>query len=158
MAKNCFLSVEPVSVKRFLKKSGMFAEVPYLVLDARYEKVHHAGSVVSCVVMVAVGVDTEGRRTILGTSVSLSEAEPSLLRLVGALLMETDEDRQTGKRYIDMNVENDTPALQQKKIKEKMLPESPHKVKLYSCASRREAYYVAWVWLIPMPIRGCFTC
>ena len=42
--------------------------------------------------------------------------EPSLLRLVGALLMETDEDWQTGKRYLDMTVENVTPALQQKRI------------------------------------------
>jgi transposase-like protein len=42
--------------------------------------------------------------------------EPSLLRLVGALLMETDEDWQTGKKYLDMTVENDTPVLQQKRI------------------------------------------
>ena len=46
------------------------------MLDARYEKVRHGGSVRSCAVLVAVGVDGEGRRTILGTSVSLSEAEP----------------------------------------------------------------------------------
>ena len=247
--------------------SRALAQVPYLVLDARYEKVRHGGSVVCCAVLVAVGLDTDGRRTILGTSVSLSEAEPhwreflkslqdrglhgvryvvsddhdglkaaldarmpgvpwqrcqchlqrnamayvpkvsmrkdvasdirdifnspdrqeaearlrryvekysksapklaewmelnipegftvfilpkshrrfmrttnmlerlneeikrrtrvaglfpsepSLLRLVGALLMETDEDWQTGKRYLDMTVENDTPVLQQKRI------------------------------------------
>jgi transposase-like protein len=42
--------------------------------------------------------------------------EPSLLRLVGVLLMETDEDWQTGKRYLNMTVENDAPALQQKRI------------------------------------------
>ena len=42
--------------------------------------------------------------------------EPSLLRLVGPLLMETDENWQTGKRYLNMNVENDIPALQQKTI------------------------------------------
>jgi len=30
--------------------------------------------------------------------------------------METDEDWQTGRRYLDMTVENDTPALQQKTI------------------------------------------
>jgi putative transposase len=50
-------------------------ETPYLILDARYEKVRHGGSVVSCAVLVAIGIDTQGRRSILGVSVSLSEAE-----------------------------------------------------------------------------------
>jgi len=50
-------------------------EVRYLILDARYEKVRHGGSVVSCALLTAVGVLPEGHRTILGLSVSLSEAE-----------------------------------------------------------------------------------
>jgi transposase-like protein len=49
---------------------------PYLVLDARYEKVRHGGSVVDCAVLVAMGVrEEDGKRTLLGVSVSLSEAE-----------------------------------------------------------------------------------
>lgn len=50
-------------------------EIPYLVLDARYEKVRHGGSVVSCAVLIAVGINPEGHRTLLGVSVALSEAE-----------------------------------------------------------------------------------
>src|SRR5215212_606714 len=50
-------------------------EAPYLILDARYEKVRHGGSVVSCAVLVAIGIDTAGKRSVLGVSVSLSEAE-----------------------------------------------------------------------------------
>lgn len=50
-------------------------EVPYLVLDARYEKVRQDGAVTSCAVLIASGVDADGRRTILGVSVSMSEAE-----------------------------------------------------------------------------------
>ena len=42
--------------------------------------------------------------------------EASLLRLVSAVLMELDEEWQTGKRYLNMNVENDEPALQANKI------------------------------------------
>jgi len=49
--------------------------IKYLVLDARYEKIREAGCVRDCAVLVAVGVDAEGRRTVLGVSVSLSEAE-----------------------------------------------------------------------------------
>jgi transposase-like protein len=50
-------------------------ETPYLILDARYEKVRHGGSVVSCAVLVAIGIDPAGRRSVPGVSVSPSEAE-----------------------------------------------------------------------------------
>ena len=50
-------------------------DLPYLVLDARYEKVRHGGAVVSCAVLIAVGIDLLGHRSVLGVSVSLSEAE-----------------------------------------------------------------------------------
>jgi transposase-like protein len=51
------------------------SEVPYMLLDARYEKVRHGGSVLSCAVLWAVGVLPDGKRSVLGVSVSLSEAE-----------------------------------------------------------------------------------
>lgn len=47
----------------------------YLVLDARYEKVRHGGCLVDCAILIAIGIDLEGKRTILGVSVALSEAE-----------------------------------------------------------------------------------
>jgi transposase-like protein len=50
-------------------------ETPYLILDARYENVRHGGAVVSCAVLTAIGIDPKGKRSILGVSVSLSEAE-----------------------------------------------------------------------------------
>jgi transposase-like protein len=50
-------------------------ETPYLILDARYEKVRHGGSVVSCAVLVAIGIAKGGKRSVLGVSASLSEAE-----------------------------------------------------------------------------------
>jgi len=49
--------------------------VKYLILDARYEKVRHGGRVRDCAVLIAIGVDETGHRSILGVSVSLSEAE-----------------------------------------------------------------------------------
>ena len=56
-------------------RSRPIGEVPYLILDARYEEVRHGGQVRSCAVLVAIGIDPEGRRSVLGVSVSLSEAE-----------------------------------------------------------------------------------
>jgi transposase-like protein len=50
-------------------------KLSYLLLDARYEKVRHGGSVVDCAVLVATGVLPDGKRTVLRVSVSLSEAE-----------------------------------------------------------------------------------
>lgn len=60
--------------------------VKYLILDARYEKVREAGCVRDCAVLVAIGVDAEGRRSILGVSVSLSEAEVHWREFLKSLL------------------------------------------------------------------------
>lgn len=49
--------------------------IEFLQVDARYEKVRQDGMVLSCAVLVATGVMEDGKRTVLGTSVSLSEAE-----------------------------------------------------------------------------------
>lgn len=38
------------------------------------------------------------------------------LRLVGELLIENDEGWHMGKRYLDMNVENNTPVLQRSNL------------------------------------------
>jgi transposase-like protein len=50
-------------------------ECRYLVLDARYEKVRVDGAVRDVAVLIAVGIDLTGHRSVLGVSVSLSEAE-----------------------------------------------------------------------------------
>ena len=50
--------------------------IEYLFLDARYEQVRVAGAVRSCAVLIAIGIrKSDGKRQILGVSVSLSEAE-----------------------------------------------------------------------------------
>lgn len=48
---------------------------PYLLLDARYEKVRHGGQVINCAVLIAVGINLQGKRSVLGVSVNLSEHE-----------------------------------------------------------------------------------
>ncbi len=48
---------------------------PYLWLDATYVKVREAGRIVSVAVTVAVGVNTDGRREVLGMDIGHSEAE-----------------------------------------------------------------------------------
>ena len=48
---------------------------PYVYLDARYERVRQNGLVQKAAVLVAVGVDEAGKRSVLGVSVALSEHE-----------------------------------------------------------------------------------
>ena len=49
---------------------------PYLWIDATYVKARSAGRIVSMAVIVAVGVNSDGRRKVLGMDVGPSEAEP----------------------------------------------------------------------------------
>ena len=53
------------------------AEYPYLILDARYEKVREDGVVRSRAVQVAIGIDWEGRRQVLGVELANRESETS---------------------------------------------------------------------------------
>jgi len=49
---------------------------PYLWIDATYVKVRQAGRIVSVAVIIAVGVNTDGIREVLGVAVGPSEAKP----------------------------------------------------------------------------------
>lgn len=80
----CGLEVTSMQVSRAAKlldteleawRERPLGEYSFLVVDARYEKVRIGGSVRSAALLVAVGVGTDGKRSVLGTSVSLSEAE-----------------------------------------------------------------------------------
>ncbi|WP_022676061.1 IS256 family transposase [Novosphingobium sp. B-7] len=49
---------------------------PYLWIDATYVKVRQDGRIVSVAVIIAVGVNSDGRREVLGMDIGPSEAEP----------------------------------------------------------------------------------
>ena len=51
-------------------------EWPYLWLDATYLKVRDGGRIVSVAAIIAMAVDTDGRREIVGLGLGPSEAEP----------------------------------------------------------------------------------
>jgi putative transposase len=56
-------------------KERPLGKMPYIYLDAHYEKIRHGGHVINAAVLKAVGVTPEGHKQILDISVSLSEAE-----------------------------------------------------------------------------------
>jgi transposase-like protein len=50
---------------------------PYLILDARYEKVREGGVIRNQAVQIAIGVDWEGRRNVLAVEVANRESSSS---------------------------------------------------------------------------------
>ena len=61
-------------VKAFLERP-IEGDWPYVWMDATYIKVRRAGRIVSVAVIVAVGVNNDGRREVLGMAIGHSEAE-----------------------------------------------------------------------------------
>jgi transposase-like protein len=49
---------------------------PYLRIDATYVKVRPNGRIISVAVIIAVGVNSDGRREVMGMDIGPSEAEP----------------------------------------------------------------------------------
>jgi hypothetical protein len=84
---------------------------PYLVLDARYEKVRIDSVIQSQAVLIAVGIDWEGRRQVLGVELANRESRSSWRDflmglkergLVRALAVEQHERWQEDHRYLNM--------------------------------------------------------
>lgn len=61
-------------IKSFLDRP-LEGDWPYVWLDATYLKVRHDGRVVSVAVVIAIGVNGDGRREVLGLDIGASEAE-----------------------------------------------------------------------------------
>jgi putative transposase len=58
---------------------------PYLILDARYEKVREDGAVRSQAVLIAIGINWEGRRNILAVELASRESLSSWKELLAGL-------------------------------------------------------------------------
>jgi len=80
----CGVSISSTEVSRLTQKLDVEFErwrcrnlgaYQYMIVDAIYEKVRRDGCVLSSSVLIAYGINKEGKREVLGTSVSLSEAE-----------------------------------------------------------------------------------
>jgi putative transposase len=76
----------------------------YVHLDARYEKVRNGGLVKDSAVLLAVGVNEQGQREVLGISVSLSEAETHWRNFLFDL-------QKRGMHGIELFISDDHPGL-----------------------------------------------
>jgi putative transposase len=87
----------------------------YLVLDARYERIREAGVIQSQAVLVAVGIDWEGRRQILAVELANRESRSSWRDFLVAL-------KKRGLDGVEFVVSDDHPGL--KAAIREVLPEA----------------------------------
>ena len=79
---------------------------PYLILDARYEKVREADIIRSQAVLVAVAVDEDGRRQILAVELANRESRSSWREFLSRL-------KERGLAGVEFVVSDDHPGLKQ---------------------------------------------
>jgi putative transposase len=79
---------------------------PYLIIDARYEKVREAGIIISQAVLIAVAVDGEGQRQIIGVDLAGRESRSSWREFLLAL-------QERGLFGVEFVVSDDHPGLKQ---------------------------------------------
>ena len=108
-------------VKRLDEQLAQFASrtleeaYPYLILDARYEKVRDCGAIRSRAVMIAIGIDWEGRRQVLAVELANRESASSWKDFILGL-------KQRGLKGVEMAVSDDHAGL--KKALTETLPEA----------------------------------
>ncbi len=102
------------SLEKFAKRR-LEEPYPYLVLDARYEKVREEGVIRSRAVLIAIGINEEGRRQILAVELANRESESSWRDFLLGL-------KERGLRGVEFVVTDDHPGL--KKAIWEVLPEA----------------------------------
>jgi putative transposase len=101
-------------LERFARQA-LSGEYPYLILDARYEKVREEGVIRSRAVLVAIGIDWEGRRRILGVELANRESATSWRDFLLSL-------KQRGLTGVRLTISDDHPGL--KRAIAEVLPEA----------------------------------
>lgn len=101
-------------LKRFAERE-LEEPFPYLILDARYEKVRENGAIRSRAVLIAIGIDWDGRRQVLGVELANRESATSWKNFLEGL-------KKRGLRGVEMAVSDDHAGL--RTAIERVLPEA----------------------------------
>jgi putative transposase len=79
-------------------------EYPYVIVDARYESCRVDGKIIDIACLVALGVDSEGHRHVLGMDTAWSETSDSWDRFIGGL-------KQRGLKGVRLVTSDDHPGI-----------------------------------------------
>ncbi len=85
-------------------RNSQLGEIVYLLLDARYEKVRQDGRIQDVAVLIACGIDREGRRKVLGVSIAMGEQEVHWRTFLESLV-------QRGLRGVELIISDDHSGL-----------------------------------------------
>jgi len=102
------------SLDRFAKRP-LEENYPYLVLDARYEKVREDGVIRSQAVQIAIGINDEGRRQVLAVELANRESQTSWRDVLLGL-------KSRGLKGVEFVVSDDHPGL--KRAIAEVIPEA----------------------------------
>ena len=102
------------SLQKFARRR-LEESYPYLIVDARYEKVREDGVIISRAVLIAVGINWEGRRQILGVELANRESQTSWREFLAGL-------RDRGLRGVELVVSDDHAGLKRAVVE--VLPEA----------------------------------
>ena len=101
-------------LKRFAQRP-LEEPCPYLILDARYEKVREDGHVRDQAVLVAIGINWDGRRCVLGVEMAHRESQSSWRDFVMGL-------KERGLHGVEFAVSDNHPGI--RKAIAELLPEA----------------------------------
>lgn len=90
-------------------------EYPYLIMDARYEKVREAGIIRSRALLIAIGISWDGRREVLAVELANRESESSWRDFLLGL-------KERGLSGVEFVVTDDHPGL--RRAIQELLPEA----------------------------------
>lgn len=138
--KLCGYEVSATQVSRLKKeldeqfeifRNRPLGEICYLFLDATYLKVRHNGSVIDMAILLAYGVNQDGKREIVGASASLSEAEAHWRQFLQNLVVR-------GLRGLRLIVSDDHAGL--KNARRSVFPSVPWQRCQFHMAQNAQAY------------------
>ncbi len=101
-------------LKAFAKRT-LEEPYPYLVLDARYERVRESGVIRKRAVLIAIGINLQGRRCVLGVELANRESTTSWKQFLGGL-------RERGLHGVELVVSDNHQGLRRAVIE--TLPEA----------------------------------
>jgi len=89
---------------RQFSQRALEQEYPYVILDARYERVREEGNIATRAILVALGIDWEGRRQVLAVEYALRESQNSWKEFLLGL-------KRRGLHGVRLVVSDDHPGL-----------------------------------------------
>jgi len=99
-----FTAILDAELEAWRERSLLTKEYPYVFVDARYESCRVESKIIDIAVLVAIGIDSEGYRHVLGIDTAWSETGDSWDRFIGGL-------KERGLRGIRLFTTDDHPGI-----------------------------------------------